>query len=226
LFDAGNPVEIGFWLLDTLGLATDGRSRWVRDAEDTVRFSFEADAAPGAWVYALEALDSADSVAGRARYAIDIDPVLPGPVLSDPVILRPFRQIQRPERRSDPGFRPVADLTFSLRDTLGVWVEAAGLTPGARARLRLSLQRANRSNLPSRLLGWIGRRIGLASPPEPVFVEWAAVAGPDGRMTFAFELPPQSVDEGTHVLIARLTEVTNGLAAESRRIIRYADPAR
>ncbi len=226
LFDGDNPVETGFWLFDSLGSELDHRIRRIPAGADTVRFSFEADPGPGVWVYSLEALDSADAVAGRARYSLDIDSLRSGPELSDPVILRPFRGAPRPATRYDPAFRPVADLTFALRDTIGVWVEAAGLTPGNEATLRLSLQPASRGNLPSRLLGWIGRRVGLASPREPVFVEWTAVAGEDGGIRFAFELPPQEIDAGNHVLTARLTEAGHDDAVESRRIIRYVDRAR
>lgn len=226
LFDGADPVETGFWLLDTVGSEVDRRIRRVPAGSDTVRFSVETDAGPGQWVYALEVLDSADEVAGRARYSVDIDSIRTGPALSDPVILRPFRGTPRPGTRSDPAFQPVADLTFALRDTIGVWVEATGLTAGNEASLRLSLQPASRANLPSRVLGWIGRRIGLASPHEPVFVEWTARADAEGRIRFAFELPPQEIDAGNHVLVARLTETGHDDAVESRRVIRYVDRPR
>lgn len=217
-------IETGFWLLDGDGVAVAEQRSPIDQQADTVRFSFESDVRPGAWVYAVEALDPADSAAARARYAFDVDPAAPGPRLSDPVILEPFRGRPLPKARTDAAFRPVADLTFVRADTVAVYVEGAGLTAGGRASLRLSVQPASRANLPARLLRWIGRRIGLAAPRDPVFVEWTATADTRGRIVLAFELPPQDFGDGDHVLMARLTDLATGVDSDSRRVIRFGPP--
>jgi hypothetical protein len=220
--EEGPPPSAAFWLLDARGIAVAERRRALDPGPDTVHFFFEADADPGLFTYAVEALDPAGSWAARARYSVDIDAAAAGPRISDPVILEPFRGRARPESRDDPAFRPLADLTVRRADTLAVYAEAAALTPGTFARLRLSLQPASRANLPARVLGWIGRRIGLSDPRDPVFVEWSEQAGTDGRLVLGFELPPQPVEDGDHVLITRVTDLATGRMAESRRIIRFA----
>jgi hypothetical protein len=220
--EEGPPPSAAFWLLDARGIALAERRRALDPGPDTVHFFFEADADAGLFTYAVEALDPAGAWAARARYSVDIDPAAAGPRISDPVILEPFRGRARPESRDDPAFRPLADLTVRRADTLAVYAEAAALTPGTFARLRLSLQPASRANLPARVLGWIGRRIGLSDARDPVFVEWSEQAGTDGRLVLGFELPPQPVGDGDHVLITRITDLATGQMAESRRIVRFA----
>jgi hypothetical protein len=187
---------------------------------DTVWFAHEVRVAPGEVVYSMEALEAETRLAGRARYATDIDP--PGGLrVSDPLIARPFGRGDRPAGRGDVVLRPLPSLRLAPSDTIGLYAEFDGLdpSPGARPyRVELSVRRADRAVLPARVVSWLGGRIGLGRASPPPRLAWSADAAVDP--VIAVDLQLDDLPAGLHVVHLRVTDARTGRSAESSRLIR------
>jgi hypothetical protein len=210
-----------FVLHDGLELVAERQGRLERTT-DSLGFAFEAAVQPGEYVYSLEAIEDSTRRAARARYGITIDPPS-GLALSDPVIIQPIGAEAWPATRHDPGFRPTASLTFAPFDTVGIYAEVAGLAAGSAYDVQISIEKASRSSLPSRVASWLGDRLGLSSPSGPPRLRWTARAGEAGAATVAVNLALDGTNPGNHVIVLRVTDPTTGATAETRRVIRTID---
>ncbi len=218
----GRTVMTGLRVLDGVFETVTDRAEDRRLDRDSLRFGFEAALATGEYVYSIEALDPEREAAARARYAVRIDTVGSGPMLSDPVITQPWRGAV-PTGRSDPRFQPAAFLSFPAADTIGIYAEVAGLTPGSPFQVRLSLERGDRPSLAGRVVSWIGDKLGLHDPAPPPRLEWAATARPDGTGLLAVDLFLDPSDSGLKVVALQIVDPTTGKAADSRRTIRIGN---
>jgi hypothetical protein len=140
--------------------------------------------------------------------------------MSDPVITAPWSPAPVPAGRNDPGFRPRARLILQPSDTIGLYAEGLGFSPGAFLEVELSVEPASRGSLPARVFSWIGDKLGLSGPDTPTRLGWTTRADDAGAAILAVELFPDQRDEGDHVIILRVTESGTDRAAESRRIFR------
>jgi hypothetical protein len=186
---------------------------------DTARFHFEARVPRGGYLYSLEAFDTTTRLAGRARYFLEDDSVA-RPRLSDPVITTPWSPAPVPASRTDPAFRPRARLILQPSDTIGLYAEGVGFSPGAYLDVELSVQPASRGSLPARVFSWIGDKLGLSEPDTPTRLGWTTRADEDGDAVLAVELFPDERDEGDRVIVLRVAETGTDRVAESRRIFR------
>ncbi len=196
------------------------RTRTFHRTADSLAFSFEFPVPPGEFVYSMEAIEDSTRLAGRARYGITIE-AMAGLTLSDPVILHPVRDAPAPSSRDDPSFAPATRLTFAPFDTIAIYAEVRGLEgEGAPFDVQISVERASRASLPSRVVSWLGERLGLSDPAPPPRLRWAAVAGPDGAATISIDLALTGTGSGNHVILLRVT--SNDESVESRRVFRVS----
>lgn len=212
-------VETGLFLLvDGAELRTEIRA-WHRLVSSPLLFGFEAHVPQGEILYSIEALEDSTLRAGRARYAATIEPVEPGLMLSDPVVLEPIGGLSPPSSRTDPSFRPVASLQFAPFDTIGIYAEVHGLHDGSTFEVEVSIAKASKTSLPARLAGWLGDRLGLSSPTGPPRLRWTAAADTDGAARIAVDLALDGLDGGAHVIILEVRDPASGQAVESRRVL-------
>jgi len=220
-------IQTGLWILDSDLRSLDVRRSTAAVHSDTADFGFEASLpGRGAFLYSLEALHSASRLAGRARYATDPDSADSTIRLSDPLISFPWGLAELPTNRAHPSLRPRSHLVLAPADTIGLYAEAIGLTPGSPYEVRLTMERASRASLPARLVSWIGSRLGLADRAAPTRSEWVAAASADGNATIALELRPAATPEGDQVIRLEILDLATGHIAETRRIVRFGEPVR
>jgi hypothetical protein len=216
-------VETGLWTLTEGSRVIASRRSTAILARDTARFALEVLVGPGEHLYSAEAFEPTTRFGARARYALDIaQPV--GPVLlSDPLLAEPFRTGTLPRRRDDPALRPLASLVVAAGDTLGLYAEARGLARGAAGvafRVELALRKADRGSLPSRIVSWLGNRIGLSEPEVPPRLAWEDYTEGPGPVSFAVDLPLDPNQTGLYLLSVRLSSAGGGDRAESTRLLR------
>lgn len=213
------PVTTGLFIHRESGTIV-GEKRMPRQRmADSLSFSFELQVPAGELLYSVEAIEDSTKKAGRARYAITIDPPTTL-LLSDPIILAPIRTGAIPANRSDPGFRPLADLRLAPFDTVGLYAEIAGISGSATSYdVQVSIEKASRASLPARIAGWLGDRLGLTNPSGPPRLRWSAAGNNDGSARIAVDLALDGLDDGPHVIILRVADATAGTVAESRRVI-------
>jgi hypothetical protein len=218
-----DSVETGFFALrdTTLAIAQPSVSHVERDS---ARFAFEALLEPGEYVYAVEALEPVTRQAVRARYAIELPLAGPAPRLSDPLIARPFGGGRLPGGRDDSALRPRTSLVLAAADTVGLYAEVDGLTTTSagttRYRVDLSLRKADRASLPSRIVSWLGDKVGLSEPETPTRLAWTAEGVGGGPGIIAVDVQLGRAGSGSHVFVVAVTDLVTGLATESRRIVR------
>lgn len=217
--DSPIPVETGLFVLREDGAMVGEERAWRRRTADSVSFWFEVPVSAGDLLYSIEAIEDSTKVAGRARYAITIEQ--PATLLlSDPVILNAIGAGAIPSNRTDPGFRPLADLRLAPFDTVGLYAEIAGLSaPAASFDVQVSIEKASRASLPARIAGWLGDRLGITNPSGPPRLRWSANGDNDGGARIAVDLALDGLDDGAHVIILQVSEPGAGRVAESRRVI-------
>lgn len=218
-----DSVLAGFLAIaDTSVLAWQHETRPV--VADTATFAFEATLTPGEYVYAIEALEPATHQAARARYSVELPLSGPAPHLSDPLIAWRFGSGRLPGSRDDPALRPRASLVLAAADTVGLYAEVHGLarTPAGTTRYRvgLSLRKADRGSLPSRIVSWLGDRVGLSEPETPTRLVWTAEGEPGRPAVIAVDVQLGRAGSGSHVFVVAVTDLVTGLTEESRRIVR------
>jgi hypothetical protein len=120
----------------------------------------------------------------------------------------------------DQRVRPRASLVLEKTDTIGLYAESAAMTPGGAYDVRLSIEPASRGSLPSRVVSWLGDKLGISDPAPPTRLQWSAAAGNDGRAVVAVLLYPRDDRTGDQVIVLRMTDRSTGRSAETRRIIR------
>lgn len=215
------------FVLDSTLAPLGHRSSGVDIHADTARVSLEITLPRQSCVYSLEAIESGSRLGGRARYFVDVDSTAPGaPRLSDPLITLPWGSEPTPTSREHPSLRPRADLVIASDDTIGLYAEAEGFQPDATFDVRLSLEPASRGSLPSRVISWLGDKLGLSEPDSPTRLRWSDRADSGGRAVLAVELFPRGGRTGDQVIILHITDRTTSLSTESRRIIRLGSPPR
>jgi hypothetical protein len=220
-------LETGLFVLDDelRGLLVRHAAAHVR--ADTADFAFEVPLpAHSSFVYSLEAIEPTTRLAGRARYATDADSGNSPIRLSDPLISYPWGTADLPSHRAHASLRPRANLVLNPADTIGLFAEANGLTPNTPYEVRLTMERASRASLPSRLASWIGTRLGLADRASPTRSEWVALAAADGTATLALEFRAGTRPEGDYVIRVQVLDLSSGRSAETRRVIRFGDRLR
>jgi hypothetical protein len=211
-----------FLLDDSLTVQSEQRTR-QNSAGDTLRFTLEAPLPNGTHVYSLEALETETRFAGRARYVLDDSMTMHGLRVSDPLLVEPFGDGPRPVNRTDHTIRPVARLVFPRERTIGMYAEVHGLSQAAADasyRIELSIHRADRASLPSRMISWLGSRLGLSSSAPPPRLSWVATASESGPVPLAVDVGLHELDRGFHVLVLEVTDLRTAARAESRKIIR------
>jgi hypothetical protein len=221
---ARDSVLTGFWVLAPGGRRIRELRGTGTPSRDTVRFSFETALSAGEYVYSAEGLEPQSRYGSRARYATDIPFATGGLRLSDPLIAEPFRTGALPARRSDPVLRPRASLAFQAGDTIGLYAESRGFSATsigrAAYRVELSLRRADRSSLPSRLVSWLGQRLRLAGAEPAPRLSYEAEGDPSGTAVIAVDLPLDARSAGLYVLTLEITDLVNGERSRSSRVLR------
>jgi hypothetical protein len=215
---ARGTLELGLFVYDsafTRRLQQRSTPDWQ---DDTTSFSLAVRSPAGVLIYSAEALDTVAGVAARARYRLPALVPDAGPVVSDLLLCRPFRDGGLPERNDDPSLRPLPSLVLTAGDTLGLYAEVYRLAGrGAEAlAVELSLEPLDGPGLLSRIGRWIGRAAGLAGPRTDPRVSWRAEAGGD-VYPVAMNLPIDVRRSGRYVLILRATDLVTGQASEARR---------
>lgn len=213
-------------LIETVLFVLDDQLRPARRVDgqatvtaDTARFHLEARLPRADYVYSVEAIDTSSRLAGRARYRIE-DDTATGPRLSDPIITHSWSPADVPTTRDARTFRPLARLVLSRSDTIGLYAEGRGFQPAGLLAVELSIQPANRPSLPSRVLSWLGDKVGLSEPDTPTRLGWSDRADESGAATLAVEVFPGDRHDGDRVVVLRVTDTASGRVAESRRVIR------
>jgi hypothetical protein len=214
----GGQVRVGLFVYDS---AFTRRTQQIRDAgpwpDDTLRFTLFSRVRPDRLIYSVEALDTALSLAARARYALDALVPGDGPVVSDMLISEVFGPVL-PRRRDDPLLRPLHMLVVSQGASLGVYAEVyrlAGTGPES-LRIEFALEPIEGPGLLTQFARWLGRRAGLLRPPEDPRVSWQEEAG-SGVHSIAVNLPLETRRTGRHLLVLRVTDTATGAAAETSR---------
>jgi hypothetical protein len=214
----GGQVRVGLFVYDS---AFTRRTQQVRDAgpwpDDTLRFTLFSRVRPDRLIYSVEALDTALSLAARARYALDAFVPGDGPVVSDMLISDAFGPVL-PRRRDDPLLRPLHTLVVPRGASLGVYAEVyrlAGTGPES-LRIEFALEPAEGPGLLTQFARWLGRRAGLLRPQEDPRVSWQEEAGV-GVHSIAVNLPLETRRTGRHLLVLRVTDTATGATAETSR---------
>lgn len=205
------------------------RTQVIRDGPawdaDTVTFSLSLRTRPGALIYSVEALDTAASVAARARYSLDAFVPDEGPVVSDLLVSAAFGE-RLPDSRTDPALRPLHTLIVESGTTLGLYAEVYRLEAAGpeSVRLEFALEPAEGPGLVARFARWIGRGLGLVQPETDPRVAWRE-AVEAGVHPVAVNLPVQPPRPGRYLLTLRVTELATGRATETQRAL-LVRPAR
>jgi hypothetical protein len=216
-------VRGGLFLLDSLYRQTHADTAWLDVAGDTATLVFQTLAAPGHYVYSIEALEPASALAARSRYALELE-AEPGLAISDIVVALPFAGDSLPRHRNDARLRPRGSLVVSLTDTLGLFAEAYGLARAAdgrsRYRVEITRQRADRGSLPAELVAWLGRRIGIGGRDPQPRVAWTAEGVPGGPNPIAIDVALGDASAGLYVLELAITDLVSGERRATRRPLR------
>ena len=184
---------------------------------DTLRFSLSVQAPAGAFVYSVEALDTAAAYAARARYTLDAFVPEDGPVVSDLLVGQAFEGVL-PATRADPALRPLHVLAVPMGTMLGIYAEVYRVDevgPDA-LRIEFALEPAEGPGLLTRIARWIGRAAGVVAPATDPRVAWRE-EGEAGVHPIAVNLPVEPRRTGRYMLVLRVTEVRTGLTTETRR---------
>jgi hypothetical protein len=217
-------LETGLWVLDGDLRVLQARRGSAQIQSGTASFALEVEVpGDGPFLYSIEALESSSRLAGRARYATDSDSTDGALKLSDPLITFPFGSANLPASLRDPAIRPRPVLVLASTDTLGLYAEARGLSPGQRYQVTIAMEKASRASLPSRVVSWLGNRFGLGSSTPATRSEWVAVADASGAATIAFELRPSSEPNGDYVVKLEITDLSTTQSVASQRIVRFGN---
>ena len=215
-------TDAGLFVLDDLWRVVRTTTTVLPVSRDTARFHFSADLPVGSFVYSLEAMETGTRLGARARYAIDSpDGDL---LLSDPLVAFPWSPAPAPARREDPVLLPRADLVIGQTDTIGLYAEVRGLSPGNEAMVRLSIEPASGRSLPARVVSWLGNRLRLSNPPAPTHLQWSVRADDQGAAVLAVEIFPAEKRDGDQVIVLQVTDAATRNSSTSRRIIRVGSP--
>jgi hypothetical protein len=216
---SGQPI-IGLFAYDS---AFTRRVQNVRPGPawdaDTVVFTLSVRAPGGAFIYSVEALDTAAAFAARARYSLDAFVPEDGPVVSDVLVTAPFGELL-PGNRSDPLLRPLHTLIVPMGTTVGLYAEVyrvAAAGPDA-LRLEFALEPAEGPGVLAQFARWIGRAVGLVQPDTDPRVAWREEVEA-GVHPVAVNLPIEPRRPGRHVLTLRVTDLRTGRTAETRRYL-------
>jgi hypothetical protein len=213
-------LQLGLFAYDSAFTRRVQSVRAVRWDGDTTIFSMSVRVRPGVIVYSVEALDTVNDFAARARYSLAALVPEEGPVVSDLLICYPFPDGRLPEQRNDPVLQARPDLRLGIGDTLGVYAEVyrvEGTGPESLG-VEFSLEPADSPGLLTRLGRWVGRAAGLAAPQTDPRVAWRTEAD-GGIYPIALNLPLDPGRTGRHVLILRVTDRTTGQTTETRRTV-------
>ncbi|MGH7445799.1 MAG: hypothetical protein ACREKM_13025, partial [Longimicrobiales bacterium] len=212
-------IETGLWLFDTAaGAATiTHAAERVALAGDSSRIALEVRAPPGEFVYAFEAFEPATRTARRARYALDLDSIR-GLRISDVIVARPF-DTALPASHRDVRLVPLTHLVLTPGTRIGILAETHG-TPAGAYRIEVSLRSAERASLPARVVGWIGRALGLTSAPEPPRVAWNVEHTGMRPLVVALDLAIPEAQSGLHMIEVAVVNVRTGAAALGQRLVR------
>jgi hypothetical protein len=219
-------AEIGLWVLDTAFDTIAVTRAHTRSTGDTLSFRLRARGPRGGFLYSAEVLETETELGGRARYAVEGLSPTTHVAVSDPLLARAFGALPPPTGRDDPALAPLTDLVLTRGDTVGLYAEAHGLRAvGAEAhyRVELTIRRGDRASLPARVVSWLGRRLGLGGPDVPPRLAWSATAPSSSPGIIAVDLQLEGVDAGLQVIEVRVTDVTTGERAVSRRLVRIVE---
>ncbi|HEX7051045.1 MAG TPA: hypothetical protein VF188_12630 [Longimicrobiales bacterium] len=197
---------------------------------DTAVVSFELTVAPGSYLYSLEMMEAERRFAGRARYRTEVAADSGGaPSLSDLLIARPFGSGAPPTGRADARLRARGNLVLSAADTVGLYAEARGLTPGldgaTHYSVSLAARRADGRPLLARALNWLGRTLGLADGDEPVALTWSDTGEQGRTAVLTVDLPLAPLEPGLYALDLVITDQVTGASESASRVIRIREPA-
>lgn len=214
----------GLFLLDHRYKLTDTVAVNIRQIDDGVVATGWHVVASGRHVYSLEVLEDSSLLAGRARYAVEADLPATGPLLSSVVVSRPFGAATASIGRATEALQPLPELVLSPNDTIGIYGEAHRLTPAdgevSRYRVELAFGPGERSPLLVRAVKWLGRSLGLASPPELPRLSWEGEAEAGHPAVVAVDVPLAPLSKGLYEISLTVTDLVTAEAATSRRLIR------
>jgi hypothetical protein len=212
-------------VMDTLGreVARVEATPRVRADSATV-LSAERHLPPGAYVYRVEIRDDSTGLGGLAQYRIDVAPTS-GLTLSDLLVAMPGVG-DPPASRADPSLEAIPRLVLRPGEDVAVYAEVSGLAvaaAGASFGVQWWIERADDDGLLRRAARWLGERVGLMSPEEPVRVAWDDYA-PERATAVLVTLSMGDVEPGLHRLGLMVRDRVSGEERRSTRLVRI-DPA-
>lgn len=217
-------VQTGVFLLDSLVRPVAERRDGHRRNGRYLRLTEELRVAPGRYVYSVEALDGATRNAARARYLADAAPVPVGVLaVSDIVLARPFRDRPLPRSREELRSAPLVNASVPRDGVVGLYAEAHWLGAGEDGRshfgVSVALEKAQRPPAVARLVRWIGRTLGLASPQSAPRVRWTADADPGRPAVLALDLDLNGAEPGLYRIEMRVRDLVLGTERSSSRLL-------
>ncbi|MFW6205766.1 MAG: hypothetical protein ACOC5I_00875 [Gemmatimonadota bacterium] len=211
-------------VLDTMGREL---SRSPAELETTVdgsliaRASSPAPAGPSA--YQMEIGDDSAGYGGVGRYRLDV-PSSPLRV-GDPV-LAPVPE-DRPAGLAD--LTPFPALVLQPGGAVYVWTEVRGLLRSAgeaRYGVEWWLEPRTGESVVGRVVGWVGRVLGLSDTGPPVRVAWEASSEDAEPVDIGFTVDLAGVDPGLHRLGLTIRDRVSGREATVYRTFRLDPRAR
>lgn len=168
----------------------------------------------GTYVFQVEAADTATGIAGRMLHRIELP--AGGLMVADPLVARPTGR-PPPDRR---GLRPFPTRTVEVGGTVTVWTTVRGLArAGGASRYAVEcwLEPRDPGTAVGRVVGWLGRTLGLAADERPIRVRWEDTARDSGPVPIVFELTLEGVDPGPYRLGLRVRDRLSGAETTSYR---------
>ena len=200
--------------LDTLGREVARVPLAIDATSPSLLLRGELPLPSGAYVYQAEGVDTATGVAGRMLYRVELPAA--GLVVADPLIARPTGRT-RPDRRE---LRPLPSRTVGVGRTVTVWSAVRGLArAGGASRYAVEcwLEPRDSGTALGRVVGWLGRALGLAGEDRPIRVRWEDATREMDPIPIVFELTLQGVDPGRYRLGLRIRDRLSGAETTSYR---------
>ena len=169
---------------------------------------------PGTYVYQAEAVDPATGIAGRMLHRVELP--AGGLVVADPLVARPTGR-PSPDRR---GLHPFPTRTVEVGGTMTVWSAVRGLArAGGASRYAVEcwLEPRDAGTALGRVVGWLGRTLGLAAESRPIRIRWEDSARQSGPVPIVFDLTLEGVAPGRYRLGLRVRDRLNGAETTSYR---------
>jgi hypothetical protein len=237
-------TDVSQALLETAFFLTDANRQTSREAHDSAIVKLDRPDAvaerswrrtlpPGSYIYRVEAQQRVSGRAARGLAALSVRDYPEGEfLLSDILVARRIGLKSgggKPHSRDDLLITPSGSLSFAAGDTIYLYWETYGLardsaTQAGRAKVELALRvdRLQRDNQVSVILGGIGDALGLtAKGDDRVSLSYERTVTPDAldRAPDYLALSIGNSPPGTYTLEIRVTDLTTQKTTTQQRIL-------